>query len=95
MDIKAVAVEDPFEIYYFQTVEVVVTPLEPPPPHARVRFERAVTVLQPPSPPQEEWHYSMVGEQCMGLVMSSDCPSLEEKVDSIPVLEPQLGRYRL
>ena len=54
-----------------------------------------MTVLQLPPLPQEEWHYSMVGEQGMGLVLSSDCPSLEEKVASIPVLERQLGRYRL
>ena len=94
-DLNAAAVEDPFEIYYFQTVEVVVLPPEPPTLHARVRFERDVTVLQLPPLPQEEWHHSMVGEQCMGFVLSSDCSSLEEKMASIPVWEQQLGRYRL
>ena len=54
-------------------------------------------MLQLPTPPPEEWALTAVGEQCVKLVFSLDCVSLEQKLASIPVLESStnFGRSRL
>ena len=86
-DLNTVLADDPFQIYYFQTIHVVDLPPAPTTSFKRVRLDPEVTVLQLPPPPAEEWILTAVGERCMGLVLSLDCIPLETKLASIPVWE--------
>ena len=69
-------VEHPFDIYMFQYISTRKMKMRSTSTYKRIRLDPMVTKLQLPPPPSEEADSLPVGEQCMGLVLSSDCDAL-------------------
>ena len=64
------------------------------PPYKRVRLDPEITILQLPPPPPGETDVLPVGEQCMGLVLSSNCDAVAQRFAPNPVWEEQTTRSR-
>ena len=88
-DLNNVTVDHPFDVYMFQYISTRTMKMRTNPPYKRVRLDPVITELQLPPPPPGEADPLPVGEQCMGLVLSSDCDAVAQRFAPIPVWEEQ------
>ena len=87
-------VDNPFEVYNFQYISTRTMKMRSNPPYKLVRLDPEITILQLPPPHPGETDVLPVGEQCMGLVLSSDCDAVAQRFAPNPVWEEQTTRNR-